>query len=162
MSVGGGERPGSKLFFFLLFFFMAGAVTEDMESITPSSAYHWQAPHSELFTNYHWFRHCLGKGRDTLALWLAGRHTQHTLAHKLPQMCIQNTGHPCWMAGVAPGSTSSTAQEAGNWKLKTLNAVWPWSDLRFWADNGSETTARRSGVFTSACKKAIADESVLK
>ena len=54
-----------------------------MESITPSSIYHWQAPHSELFANYHWFRHSLRKGRDTLTLWPALTHIRHTHARAL-------------------------------------------------------------------------------
>lgn len=77
------------------FFFLAGAVTEDKESITPSSIYRWQAPRSELFANYHWFRHSLRKGRDTLSnqYW----HT-HTYIHTLSQTCIQSSGHQFWMA----------------------------------------------------------------
>lgn len=81
MSGSGGERPGRKQFFSF-----AGAVTEDMESITPSSVYHWQAPHSELSANYHWFRHSLRKGRDTLPLWPALTHIhKHTAWHAYKQ-----------------------------------------------------------------------------
>lgn len=76
MSGSGGERPGRKVCE-CCFFSFGGAVAEDTESITPSSAYHWQAPRSELFANYHWFRYCLRKGRDTLALRLRHTHT-HT------------------------------------------------------------------------------------